>query len=239
MDDMTERSAAIEALGLSSRPVAVGFLDSPPAGVSRWARGAVPAGCVFWRHAAEGKTFYTEPSDHWNCAVGAYTHGIALPAEKGPVLQDTVGFMVGNGYMEMSEVPGIPVLPEAPKFIAYGPVDDAPFQASVVVIAAPPAAAMLLYEAAIRSGVAPALTPAMGRPACAVLPLAKLRDSAAFSLGCKGNRTFTGLPGTELYFCLPGGKWEAFVKELGVLQDANCKIEEFYVNHKSQFPILD
>jgi uncharacterized protein (DUF169 family) len=231
--------AAIKALGLSGSPVAIGFLDEVPPGVERWTGGEVPAGCTFWRFAKEGKTFYTEPSDHWNCAVGSYTHAISLPPERGAALQDTVGFMVGSGYIEMSEVPGIPVLPKAPKFIAYGPVENVPFQPDVILIASRPAAAMLLYEAAVRSGAAAALSPAMGRPACAVLPLAKGQDSSAFSFGCKGNRTYTGLPDDELYFCVPAGKWESFVKELATLEDANQKIEDYSLGRRSQFPIID
>lgn len=238
MDLMSEQSVVIDALRLSGRPIAVGFLDAPPPGVERWSGGAVPAGCAFWRLAMDGKTFYTEPSDHWNCAVGSYTHGISLPAEQGAALQDTVGFMVGSGYIEMSEVAGIPVLPRAPRFIAYGPVDEAPFAADLVLMAAVPAAAMLMYEAAIRSGATSVLTPAMGRPACAVLPMAKSQDSSALSLGCKGNRTFTGLPDSELYFCVPGGKWAGFLKELGTLQEANQKIGEYSAGRKSQFPVM-
>lgn len=227
-----------KALGLSSPPVAVGFLDSRPDDLSRWDRGAVPAGCVFWRQAMEGRSFYTEPRDHWNCAVGSHTHGIPLPVELGPVLEDTVGFMVESGYIEMREIAGIPTLSTAPQFIAYAPVDDAPFRPDLVLLAARPAAAMLIYEAAIRSGAASAFTPSLGRPACAILPFAKSRDSAAASFGCKGNRTFTGLSDSELYFCIPGGKWEDFTSALGVLLEANEKLEQHYINHRSQFPIL-
>jgi len=41
-------------------PVAVAFLDSEPAGVSKY-EGTQPSGCSFWRLAAEGRTFYTVP----------------------------------------------------------------------------------------------------------------------------------------------------------------------------------
>ena len=70
-----------QALGLSKPPVAlIGFLTEAPAGVEAWSGGAVPAGCSFWRAAMDGRSFYTVPSDHYNCAVGAYTHGIVVPA---------------------------------------------------------------------------------------------------------------------------------------------------------------
>jgi uncharacterized protein (DUF169 family) len=176
-----------QALGLSKPPVAIGFLDAPPAGVEQWAGGSVPAGCSFWRAAWDGKSFYTVPSDHFNCAVGAYTHGIAIPADRGAVLQDTIGFMVGNGYLRMAEVPGIPVLPAAPAFIAYAPAEIAAFTPDIVLIAARPQSAMLIYEAALLAGAGDALTHALGRPGCAVLPLAQKSGTAAMSFGCKGN----------------------------------------------------
>lgn len=52
----------------SLRPVAVAFLDEEPAGVKKY-QGRQPSGCSFWRLAAEGRTFYTVPEDHFNCAV--------------------------------------------------------------------------------------------------------------------------------------------------------------------------
>src|SRR5687767_14004991 len=70
-----------ELLGLGKAPIAIGFFESPPPGVPRWEGGAVAAGCMFWEKAMSGQTFYTVPSDHYNCAVGSYTHRIALPAE--------------------------------------------------------------------------------------------------------------------------------------------------------------
>ena len=61
--------------------VAVSFRDSEPADVKKF-EGTEPSGCSFWRLAAEGKTFYTVPENHYNCAVGAYTHNIALSPER-------------------------------------------------------------------------------------------------------------------------------------------------------------
>jgi len=70
-----------EALHLEVPPVAITFADellgsipgfvgpmSEPAADGR--RGRVPAGCVFWVHAATD-TFSTAPEDHGNCSVGA------------------------------------------------------------------------------------------------------------------------------------------------------------------------
>jgi uncharacterized protein (DUF169 family) len=220
-----------QQLGLSSAPVAIGFLQQAPVGMEIWNSGPVPAGCSFWRAAMDGRSFYTVASDHYNCAVGAYTHAIQIPAERGNVLMDTVGFMVDSGYLRMAEVPGIPVLPATPNFVAYAPAVAATFPADVVLIAAKPAAAMLIYEAALRAGAGDALTHTLGRPGCAVLPLSVQTGQAALSFGCKGNRTFTGLPDEELYIAIPGSKWDAVLASLDAIAGANCTMEAYYKQH--------
>lgn len=222
-----------QQLGITRAPIAIGFLDEIPFGVEAWNGGAVPAGCSFWRSAMEGRSFYTVPSDHYNCAVGAYTHAISVPAERGNALMDTIGFMVGSGYLQMAEVPGIPVLPAAPKYIAYSPAESAVFPADVVLLAAKPASAMLIYEAALRAGAGDALTHTLGRPGCAVLPLSVKTGQAALSFGCKGNRTFTGLPDEELYVSIAGPKWEAVESALTEILSANKVMGAHYKEHQA------
>jgi uncharacterized protein (DUF169 family) len=219
-----------QILGLSKPPIAVGFFDEAPAGIARWTDGPVPAGCAFWRAAAEGRTFCTVPADHYNCAVGAYVHNIALPPEQGSALNDTITFMVSSGYLQTAEVPLIPSLPKTPEFIAYGPLDGAgaKFRADVVVVAIRPGAAMLLYEAALRCGAGNIATPALGRPGCAVLPMALNTGFSALSFGCKGNRTFTGLPDDEMYLSIPGVKWDAVVETIATIAGANETMEAHY-----------
>src|SRR5204863_6442281 len=117
-------------------------------------------------------------------------------------------------YLRMEEVPGIPTLEKAPAFVCYAPLEAANFHHDLILIAAKPAAAMLIYETALRSGAGAALANTLGRPACAVLPLASKTGLASLSLGCMGNRTFTGLPEEELYVCIPGAHWEALVIKL-------------------------
>ena len=159
-----------EMLGLRARPVAIAFLTDPPADVQPWRGPAQPAGCAFWRKAQDGESFYTVPTDHFNCAVGPYTHAIDLPPERAEELNQTLGLMVDNGYIEMAEVPAIPRLDRAPACVAYGPADAAGFAPQVVLLTANPAQAMLIYEAALRIGAAAAPTNLLGRPSCAVLP---------------------------------------------------------------------
>ena len=222
-------------LGLTKPPVAIGFLETPPEGVEAWNGGQAPAGCFFWKKAQEGLTFYTRPSDHYNCAVGAYTHRIALPSERSGELMQTVGFMVNSGYIALEEVPGIPTLSATPEVIAYGPADSVTFIPSVVIVAAKPAQAMLLYEAAIKAGAGSALLQTLGRPGCAALPLALQTGAAAISLGCKGNRTFTGLPDDEMYLSIPGEKWLAVAEQVAAVTRSNATMAVHYQEQQAQY----
>ncbi len=234
------QSASLETnvqslLNLTRPPVAIGFFGSPPPGVPPWDGGPVAAGCVFWKQAQEGRLFYTVPSDHYNCAVGAYTHHIQLPESRAGELEQTLNFMVQNHYVAMEEVPGIPTLSQSPAIIVYGPLERVDFIPDLVIVAAQPAQAMLLYEAAIKAGAGGALLNTLGRPACAVLPLAHNTQSAALSLGCKGNRTFTGLPDSEMYLCLPGKKWEQVAAAVAHAQAANQVMGDYYRQRQTQF----
>src|SRR5215212_8871237 len=102
MNDQVAR--AKEILGLRRMPVKIAFLDAPPSELPRWSGGPVAAGCVFWDRAMAGKTFYTLPADHWNCAVGSHTHKIGLPAERAAELGATVSFMAETRYLDPAEV---------------------------------------------------------------------------------------------------------------------------------------
>ncbi|HZM34220.1 MAG TPA: DUF169 domain-containing protein [Burkholderiales bacterium] len=208
--------------------IAIGFFESPPPGIPHWEGGPVPAGCVFWKKAMSGQTFYTVPADHYNCAVGSHTHRITLPAERAHELNDTIVFMAQNDYVAAAEVPGIPTLAESPAAVAYGPMEGARFHPDVVLIAAKPAQAMLIYEAALKAGAGSAVTNALGRPACAVLPLTTTCGQTSISLGCKGNRTFTGLPDEEMYVAVPGDNWEAVLEKLTEAHAANAAMGKYY-----------
>ncbi len=224
-----------ELLGLSAAPIAIGFSNQPPAGLEKWQGGPVPAGCAFWREALNGRSFYTVPADHYNCAVGAYTHGIGLPPERASELEATVKLMVSNDYLRMEEVAGIPTLDKAPAYISFGPAEGAAFRPDVILIAAKPAAAMLIYEAALRAGAGSALTNALGRPACAVVPLALKTGLSSISLGCMGNRTFAGIGEDEMYVCIPGSQWGAVLPKLTEIAKANFAMKQFYSDKKAQF----
>lgn len=221
-------SDVVALLGLRKSPIAIGYFDELPPGVPRWSGGSVPAGCMFWQRAWDGAAFYTVPADHHNCAVGAYTHNMPLPAERAQELEATVGFMVQNKYLDMAEVPGIPTMAKSPAVVAYAPVDAGAFPPTVVLVAAKPAQAMLLYEAALKAGAGNPLLNVLGRPGCGVLPLAANGQTSALSFGCKGNRTFTGLPDEELYVAVPGDRWDAVVARLAETIRANQAMGGYY-----------
>jgi len=211
-------------LTMSQRPVAVTFLDKEPVGIEKFS-GSEPAGCSFWRLAAAGRAFYTVPADHFNCAVGAYTHHVQLPPEREKETGTMLGMMFDLGYVRPEEVPGIPRLTEEPVAIVFAPLADAPVAPSIVLFACRTASAMLLNEAAIRAGAASPL-PLLGRPTCMALPAA-MQYGTVTSLACIGNRVYTGLGEGELYVAVPGAKLESVSEALGVISKANAALEEF------------
>ena len=91
------------------KPVAVTFLDETPAHAQKFV-GTEPSGCSFWRLAAAGRTFYTVPENHFNCAVGAYTHNIPLSPEREKETEQTLKMMFDLGYVKPEEIPQIPRL---------------------------------------------------------------------------------------------------------------------------------
>lgn len=212
------------AVAMGRRPVAVAYLDAAPSGVERF-EGSEPSGCSFWRVAADGRTFYTVPENHFNCAVGAYTHNITLSPERESETGQTLQMMFELGYVKPEEVPQIPRLAKAPAVVVYSPLGNAPVAPDVVLFACKPRAAMLLNEAANRAGVASG-APALGRPTCMALP-ASLQLGAILSLGCIGNRTYTGLGEDQMYFVLRGKDLAAVAEALDVVVGANTALSDY------------
>jgi uncharacterized protein (DUF169 family) len=219
------------SLNLRKRPVAVKFQgaeDAVPVNVEKFI-GTEPSGCSFWRLAAEGRTFYTVPADHYNCPIGSYTHNISLPAERAKELDQTLGLMVQIGYVKMEEVPGIPRLPKMPGAIIYSPLGASPSDPDVVLFAGPAAEIMVLNEAAQRAGVA-AQIPMLGRPTCMGLPAA-LAHGTIVSSGCIGNRVYTDLGEGELYAIVRASDLPRIVDELDTVVAANAQLSQY---HRSQ-----
>jgi len=229
LKNLEQRLAA--TVKFSRRPVAVSFLEAIPADVEQFA-GSEPSSCSFWRLAAAGRVFYTLPENHFNCAVGAYTHNIALSPEREKETEQTLKFMFDLGYVKPEEVPQIPRLAKAPVAIVYAPLGETPVPPSVVLFACKPTGAMLLSEAANRAGVASG-APALGRPTCMALP-ASLQMGAILSLGCVGNRVYTGLGEDEMYFVLRGQDLAAVADALTTIASANSALQEYAQGRRAE-----
>ncbi|HVL69696.1 MAG TPA: DUF169 domain-containing protein [Vicinamibacterales bacterium] len=218
-------------LGLTRRPVAVTLRPETPAGVQKFA-GSVPSGCSFWRLAAEGRAFYTEPADHYNCPIGCYTHNIPLPPEREAELTQTLGLMADIGYVRMEEVPGIPQLPTSPAAVVYAPLGETPVDPDVVIFSGPANAIMLLQEAAIRAGVAAQLN-TLGRPTCMSVPAAIAFGMVA-STGCIGNRVYTAIDEGDLYAVVPANALERLADDAETIRDANEKLRAYHEERRTQ-----
>lgn len=180
--------------------------------------------------------FYTLPENHFNCAVGAYTHNIPLSAERENETEQMLKMMFDLGYVKQEEVPQIPRLAKTPKAIVYSPLGETPVSPDVVLFAGKPAAAMLLNEAAARAGVSSG-APALGRPTCMALP-ASLAHGTILSLGCMGNRGYTGLGENEMYIVLRGKDLAAVADALGVITAANAALQTYAQCRRSELSTI-
>jgi uncharacterized protein (DUF169 family) len=214
-----------ETLHLPVPAIGIAFRDSPPPGVPRARTG--PASCSYWELAAAGEMFWTDADDHQNCPIGAHTHGVPLSEAKQQELMGLVGTMVQLGYLRMDEVPGIPHRTTPLRVVVYAPLPKMPCPPDLVLVRGTMAQLMVLVEAAQAAGVAPQ-APAMGRPSCAVLPRSIDSGRPAMSLGCIGNRVYTGLADGEGYVALPGSKVDAVAARLPILARANAELEKFH-----------
>jgi uncharacterized protein (DUF169 family) len=215
-----------DLLQLRTAPVALAFQEAPPANLPRVAA-AAPSGCTFWKLAAAGQAFYTEEPDHYNCPIGAYTHGVDLPPTQAKELQGVLETMFELSYLRPEEVPGIPRRGGKFGVALYAPLATAPFEPEVVLVCGNAKQIMLLTEAAQAAGVG-AEAPLMGRPTCAAIPTVVQTQRSAASLGCIGNRVYTELADDELYFALPGKKLSAVVEKLATIVNANRELESYH-----------
>jgi uncharacterized protein (DUF169 family) len=218
-------------LSLTHRPVAVTSLADAPVGVEKF-EGVQPSGCSYWALASSGRGFYTVAADHYNCAIGSYTHNMPLPEDRAHELSDTLGFMTNIGYLRMEEVPGIPQLPETPGVVVYAPLGDTPVAPDVVIFWGLPGKVMLLQEAALRAGVAAKLS-TLGRPTCMVVPAA-LSHGVLASTGCVGNRVYTGMDESELYVAVPGRDLQRIADDTATIASANATLQQYHEDRRRQ-----
>jgi uncharacterized protein (DUF169 family) len=231
---MSERIQQL--LNLETVPIAVTFHDTQPDGVSGVEK-VEASGCTYWRRAAEGKTFYTEASDHYNCPIGCYTHNVELPPAQAEELENTLGLMGELGYIAMEEVPGIPRQETPFQSAVYAPLAGAIGTPDVVIISGTPRQMMLLAEAATAAGVGTDFSTeggVMGRPTCAVIPAVIQGGRSVSSLGCIGNRVYTSLSDDDFYFAFPGEHIDALGEKLETIVNANRALEEYHQQRQAE-----
>lgn len=213
------------SLRLAQAPVAICFPESVPAGVPAH-QGHAPAGCQFWREAATN-TFATAADDHALCAVGSYTHNLEQTAALRKDLQQCLTVFDSLGYVRPEDLPLIPVLGTRPKHIVYAPLAESPLPPEVVLLFCDASQALIVSEAVQQ--VEHRNPPALGRPACAVIPQVKNTGQAALSLGCCGARAYVDTFTADLVLCaLPGANLAGYVERIAALAAANSVLTQFH-----------
>ena len=227
MQDYGQISNILESsLGSRRPPIAVCFTKEVPEGVSPY-DGSSPAGCKFWEEAFDGP-FVTGTADHKNCAIGVHTHSMSGPStayegELGEVLQ----VMSGLDYVRDEDVAAIPVLAEETSHVVYAPLSQTPAAPDVVLVFSDSRQSLTITEAAQR--VDADIPPAMGRPACAVVPQAVNSGRAALSLGCCGARAYLdNLSDDVALWALPGDRIADYAEQIGSFAKANELLGTFH-----------
>lgn len=214
-----------DALELTQPPVAITFAGTVPTGIPARTTQA-PAGCRFWQDATDG-AFATAAQNHALCSIGCYTHNLSMSEATHADLADTLKVLADLTYITERDIEQIPALKSQSKHILYSPLAETPLPPDVVLLFVNASQALILTEATQQ--VENNLTPAMGRPACAVVPQVINTGRAALSLGCCGARAYldTLTDGVAL-FAIPGAKLETYARRIEALSKANTMLTKFH-----------
>jgi uncharacterized protein (DUF169 family) len=224
---MNSQLASILAasLDLEQPPVAISFTDAIPAGVKSHG-GRVPAGCRFWEDGAAA-AFATTASDHNLCAIGVYTHNLHSSPAQQTDLMDALKVFGELDYVRPEDLASIPVLASQPAYVIYAPLAESPLPPDVVLLFVNANQTLILSEATQQ--VENQNAPAMGRPACAIVPQVMNAGRAALSLGCCGARAYLDVLTDDVaVFAIPGTKLEAYVRRIEALAKANEILSTFH-----------
>jgi uncharacterized protein (DUF169 family) len=212
-------------LHLTQPPIAVCMTDTLPAGVAAWA-GHSPAGCRFWQEAAT-RVFATSAADHSLCSIGQYTHNLEMTPASTTDLTDALKVFADLSYVRAEDLEMIPVLQAKPNYVIYGPLADVPVNPDVVLLFVRADQTLILSEASqqLENG----LPPAMGRPACAVIPQTRNTGRSALSLGCCGARAYLDVLTNDVaLYAIPGAAVAAFAERVAALSKANEILMKFH-----------
>ena len=214
-----------DSIHLTLPPIAICFTDTVPAGVANWT-GRVPAGCRFWQEAAS-KVFATSASDHDLCAIGTFTHNLETTAAHDVDRGDALKVFADLGYVREQDLAMIPVLASRSSYVVYGPLASMPLKPDVVLLFGKANQMLILSEASQQ--VEGELSPAMGRPACAIVPQAMNTERAALSLGCCGARAYLDVLTDDVaLWAIPGAKLDLYAERIDALAKANAVLTTFH-----------
>ena len=212
-------------LDLQQPPIAISFSASVPGAVKEHS-GRVAAGCRFWEDGAR-EAFVTSAGDHQLCSIGVYTHNLEPSPAQQTDLRDALQVFAKLDYVTAADLASIPVLAERPKHITYAPLASSPLPPDVVLLFVNASQTLILCEAVQQ--VEQQNAPAMGRPACAVVPQVMNTGRAALSLGCCGARAYLDVLSDGIaVFAIPGAKLEAYVLRIEALAKANEVLSSFH-----------
>jgi uncharacterized protein (DUF169 family) len=225
-------------LHLSAPPIGIAFHDEPPAGVDPFdrpmsepgadgRRGRVPAGCVFWMHAAE-RPFSTVAEDHGNCSVGSLTHGLASFDEVAG--NGDVATLLESGWVDASAIAGIPTVSGSPRAVTYGPLGDGPtpVEPDVVLLRVNARQLMVLSDAL------PGLR-IEGKPQCHIVAVAKEQGEVAASVGCALSRARTGMPPEEMTCAVPAARLADVVEAVARTTEVDASVARYAATDARRF----
>src|SRR5579884_1980427 len=232
--DLADRLAA--TLHLTTAPIGIAFAGAAPDGVPAFdapmpppapdgRTGRVPAGCVFWMHAAE-RAFTTEAADHGNCSVGSFTHGLRTAEEVAG--NGDVAALVSSGWAPETLLSGLPHVQAPTTHVTYGPVGATPVDPDVVLIRLNAKQLMVLSDAV------PGLR-VEGKPQCHIVAIAQEQGEIAASVGCMLSRVRTGMPSTEMTCAIPASKLAEVVASIERNAVADAAVAQYASQDAQRF----
>jgi len=181
-----------------------------------------PAGCCYWE-PAERSRLTTQPSDHANCSVGSYTHGL-IDLGAAAAGNDTA-VLLSSGWVGESDLVNAPHLPFRPSMISYEPLAAAN-EPDVVLLRLSPYALMTLQ------GAYPEIR-LVTKPQCQIVPLAYSGDMIV-SPGCAVSRARTELPAGELTCAFRASDLPEIVGRLERSASIDHAVAEYAVTNDQQ-----
>jgi len=142
-------------------------------------------------------------------------------------LADALQVFADLTYVREQDVAAIPVLADKPAYVIYGPLAEIPVAPDVVLLFVQASQTLILSEASQQ--MEGGMPPAMGRPACAIIPQARNTGRSALSLGCCGARAYLDVLTDDVaLYAVPAASVGAFADRLEALSGANSLLTKFH-----------